>query len=447
MKKVVLASLLTLATAAPTVSHSYAQAPAAQTPAASDVQMSQEEYAAYNNANTQTAPAAKAAAFEAYLKAYPNSAVKLDVLNQMLYAYAQAADQANTLATADRLLAVDPSNIRALTFEVYYRRADADKLTDAAAKTAALDKVAQYAQTAITTLNGSKPAKVPDAEWAQDKTALPTFESALADDALSKKDNAGAITALKAELAADPDDTTKPSPVLQDVYVLAQAYYTATPPDYLNCTWYATRAVTFAPDAYKPQIQPLATYCYTKYHGNKDGYDAMVELTKTNINPPATLATTVTPAPKPEDIVAKTVASTPDLATLAISDKEFMLQYGAATDPKTQTSYADEVFNTVKGKSTQFPGVTVMDGSTAAALKVAVTDDANATKTADFTFQMKEPLKEVPATGTKVDIEGTYASYTPSPLMITMSDGALTVKKAPAAHPAHRATTTHHTTH
>ena len=55
-------------------------------------QMSQEEYAAYNNAETQTTPAAKAAAFEAYLKAYPNSAVKADALQQMLFAYSQAND-------------------------------------------------------------------------------------------------------------------------------------------------------------------------------------------------------------------------------------------------------------------------------------------------------------------------------------------------------------------
>ena len=76
---------------------------------------------------TATTPAAKAQAFEDYLKAYPNSAVKSDVLNQLLYAYNQTGDEAKTLDAADRLLAVDPQNLRALTLEVYYRRADADE--------------------------------------------------------------------------------------------------------------------------------------------------------------------------------------------------------------------------------------------------------------------------------------------------------------------------------
>lgn len=427
MKKVALASLLAVAAAVSSASLAFAQQPAA-----GGIQMSQDEYAAYNNANTQTTAAAKAAAFEAYLKAYPNSAVKVDVLNQILFADSQTGDQAATLNAADRLLAIDPNNLRALTFEVYYRRADADKMTDPAAKQAALEKVATYAQQG---LDAAKPKDMADADFAKLKAATaPTFQSAIADYDLAKKDNAGAIAMLKKEITGDVADTQKASPVLQDVYVLAQAYYTATPPDYLNCAWYATRAAAFAPDAYKPTIQPLATYCYKKYHGSADGYAAMQTAVLTNVDPPAGF--TVTPAPKPEDIVANLIATTPDLATLAVSDKEFVLQYGKPAD-------ADKVFDTVKGKSVEFPDNIVV-AATADQLQVAVTDDAKASKTADFTFNMKEPLKTVPAVGDKITLDGTYASYTQSPLMITMSDGTVVLpKKAPAAvhHPVH------HTTH
>jgi hypothetical protein len=431
MKKVVFASLLAVAGAVPLTSYAFAQQPAAATAPGGQVQMSEAEYADYNAANTATTPAAKAAAFEAYLTKYPKSAVKVDVLNQLLFAYSQTGDQANTLSAADRLLAIDPNNLRALTFEVYYRRADADKLTDPAAKQAALDKVAQYAQTG---LNAPKPKDMTDDAFKQlqAKTA-PTFESAIADDDLAKKDNAGAITELKKEVDSDEPDTEHASPVLQDVYVLAQAYYTSTPPDYLNCTWYATRAATFAPDAYKPSIQPLATYCYKKFHGSADGYDAMQTAVKTNLDPPAGFV--VTPAPKPEDIVAKVIATTPDLATLAISDKEYILQYGKPAD-------ADKVFDTIKGKSVELPGLTVI-AATADSLQVAVSDDAVQSKTADFTFTMKEPLKTIPAVGDKITLDGTYASYTQSPLMITMSDGAVVAPKKPAA-PVHHAPV-HHT--
>ena len=428
MKKVVLVSLLAMAGTVSSASLAFAQQPAA-----GGIQMSQDEYAAYNNANTQTTAAGKAAAFEAYLKAYPSSAVKQDVLNQILFADSQTGDQAATLNAADRLLAIDPNNVRALVFEVYYRRADADKMTDPAAKQAALDKVATYAQQG---LNATKPKDMADADFTKLKaSADPTFESAIADDDLTKKDNAGAIVALKKEINANPADTQKASPVLQDVYVLAQAYYTSTPPDYLNCAWYATRAAAFAPDAYKPTIQPLATYCYKKYHGSADGYAAMQTAVMTSIDPPAGF--TVTPAPKPEDIVSNLIATTPDLASLAISDKEFVLQYGKPED-------AEKVFDTVKGKSVEFPAAVVI-AATADSLQVAVTDDAVASKTADFTFTMKEPLKTLPNVGDKIALDGTYASYTASPMMITMSDGSVVLPKKAA--PEHHTAAHHHHPH
>jgi hypothetical protein len=422
MKKVVLASLLAATTLAPfaLIQPIVAQASGGQGPT-----MSQEEYAKYNTCATATAPAAKVTACEDYLKSYPNSQVKSDVLNQLLYAYNQTGDEAKTLDAADRLLAIEPSNLRALTLEVYYRRADADKLTDPTAKAAALDKVAAYANTG---LNATKPKDVSDADFTTLKNAAsPTFESAIADDDLAKKDNAGAIKELKTEIDADQADTQKPSPVLQDVYVLAQAYYTSTPPDYLNCAWYATRAAAFAPEPYKTQIGKLASYCYTKYHGNADGYAAMQTAVQTNVDPPAGF--TVTPAPKPEDIISNLIATTPDLATLAISDREFVLQYGQPAD-------ADKVFDAVKGKSVEIPGAIVV-AATADQVQVAVSDDSQQAQppTADFTFNMKEPLKTVPKVGDKITLDGTYASYTQKPLMITMSDASVVLpKKAPVHH-------------
>jgi hypothetical protein len=179
----------------------------------------------------------------------------------------------------------------------------------------------------------------------------------------------------------------------------------------------------------------LATYCYKKYHGDATGYDAMTASVQTNLDPPAGFFATIKPAPKPEDIVSNLIATTPDLAALAVSDKEFVLQYGKPAD-------ADKVFDTVKGKATEFPEVTVVS-ATADAILVAVSDDAVQSKTADFTFNMKEPLKTIPAAGTKITIDGTYASYTQSPLMITMSDSELVEKKKPA--PVHH--TPPHRTH
>ncbi len=423
MKKVVLASLLAVAGAVPLASLAYSQQASS-----GGIQMSQDEYAAYNKANTETTAAAKAADFEAYLKAYPNSSVKADVLNQILYADSQVGDETAILSAADRLLAIDPNNLRALVFEIFYKRPEADKMTDPAAKQAALDKVAAYAQQG---LNATKPKDMSDADFAKEKAqASPIFESAIADDDLAKKDNADAITVLKKEIDDNADATTKPSQTLQDVYLLAQAYYSSTPPDYLNCAWYATRAAAFAPAAYKTSIEPYAEYCYKKYHGSSDGYSAMQTAVQTNVDPPAGF--TVTPAPKPADLVANLVATTPDLATLALGDKETALQYGKPED-------AQKVFDSVKGKEVQFPNVTVVS-ATDSQLVLEVSDDAVTSKTPDFTVNLKEPVKTIPQPGDKITVQGTYDSYTASPLMITMSGGSIVApKKAPVAvhHPVH----------
>lgn len=222
------------------------------------------------------------------------------------------------------------------------------------------------------------------------------------------------------------DQTTKPGPLLQDTYTLGTAYYQSTPPDYVNCTWYATRAANFAPEPYKSQMLPLAKFCYKKYHGADDGYDAVTAAVATNLNPPSGF--TIKPAPSPADIVKQVIATTPDLSTLAISDKEFILQNGSPDD-------VGKVWDTVKGKSVQIPDATVVAVSDTA-LQVAVSDDAVQSKTADFTFQLAAPLKTPPAVGDKVTVTGTYASYTPNPIMITMSDGELVEpKKTPAKKP------------
>jgi hypothetical protein len=390
--------------------------------------MSPAEYKAYNDAISTTDPKAKAAALEAYLTAYPQSAVKADTLQLLMGTYSAIPDPAKTLDAADRLLQVDPGNLRALLLEAYFRKSAGDQATDPTAKQAAYDAAAGFAQKGLA---APKPKDMNDADFAKLKTATyPVFYSTIATAALNKKDAATAITNFKAELAAVPPDSTKtPGPLLQDTYTLGQAYYQSTPPDYVNCTWYASRAAAFAPEPYKSQMLPLAKYCYKKYHGGDDGYDAVTTAVQTSLNPPAGF--TIKPAPSPADIVAGVIASTPDLATLAVSDKEFILANGKPED-------AAKVWDTIKGKSVQFPDTTVIS-VTDTALLVAVSDDAVQSKTADFTFQLAAPLKTPPVPGAKVTVTGTYASYTPSPVMITMSDGAVVEpKKAPVHHTTHR---------
>ena len=126
MRKAVVASLLAVASVAPGARFGFSQAAAASAQG-TGVQMPQAEYNDYTAAENQTTPQTKAPALEAYLTKYPNSSVKADVLQQLMVAYS-SFDQAKTLDTADRVLQVDPNNLRAITLEVYFRKAQADQV-------------------------------------------------------------------------------------------------------------------------------------------------------------------------------------------------------------------------------------------------------------------------------------------------------------------------------
>src|ERR1700678_2787231 len=166
MKKVVVASLLAFACVACVAGTAEAQPQVTlgsnQQSSTGGVQMSPAEYNAYNSAITQTDPKAKAAALEAYLAAYPQSSVKASVLEQLMGSYSSIPDAAKTLDAADRLLQVDPNNIRAYVFEVYFRRTSAEQTADAAGKQAGLDKAADYAQKGLA---ATKPAEMSDADF------------------------------------------------------------------------------------------------------------------------------------------------------------------------------------------------------------------------------------------------------------------------------------------
>ena len=453
MKKVLLSSLLACAVCAPG-SAFLAAAQTAPAPAAGPAgqggncpPMPDAEYKAYTDATGQAQPQAQASALEAYLTAFPNSCVKPATLQMLLAAYSKF-DAAKTLDAADRILQIDPNNLQALYAEALLRRGAGDSATDPAAKQAAYDAAAAAAQKGLA---APKPAGLSDTDYGQLKsTSTPVFYGAIGAAALNKKDAPAAIEAFTKELQSVPaDQTTKPGQILQDTYFLALAYMQSTPPDYLTCAFYGARFIAYAPEPYKSQVAPTAKYCYRKYHGGDDGFDAVTPVAQANLTPPAGFKDSIKPAPTNADLATQAIQSTPDLATLAVSDKEFILQYGTPDQ-------AAKVWDTIKGKSVQIPDAVVI-ASTPTQLQVSVSDDAKQSKTADFTFNMKQQeeattaaqkkaqaaVAAATAVGQTVTLQGTYDSFTPKPLMITMSDGEAVVKAAPKA-PAAHAPAAHH---
>ncbi len=441
MKKVSLASLLACAVLASHLpSMCYAQAaPAGQSACPP---MADTEYKPYTDAMGQTAPAAKAAAIEAYLSAFPQSCVKLPTLEVLMTTYYQLNDAAKAVDTADRVLQLDPNNPRAFVVEAVFRKALSESLTDPTAKQAALDAAAGFAQKGLAV---TKPAAMSDADFKALQTAVtPSLYSVIGAAALNKKDGNTAVDAFKKELASVPEAQTKtPGPQLQDTYFLGIAYLQSNPPDALSCAFYVARFVAYAPEPYKSQYAPQGKWCYHKYHGGDDGYDAVVAAATANLNPPAGFQASIKPAPTPAEQIHGIITSTSDLGTLAIDDKEMVFQYGSPED-------AAKVWDSIKGKSVQIEGVVI--AATPTQLQLAVSNDAKASKTADFTFNMKAPEEQTgtaaqkaaakktqdaitaaTAVGQTVTVAGTYDSYTPKPTMITMTDGEVVLPKAKPA--------------
>ena len=111
-------------------------APAQTQPAASQPQQKKEikdpaEYNAYVGAVQQTDANAKISGLEAFLAQYPNSVMKEDALELLMVAYQQANNQAKMLDTAQRILQVNPNNLRALALLSYIKRAQAEAGQDA----------------------------------------------------------------------------------------------------------------------------------------------------------------------------------------------------------------------------------------------------------------------------------------------------------------------------
>ena len=404
------------------------------------------EYNAYQMFSTQTDPKQKASAGESFLEKYPQSVVKAAVLDALLDTYQQAGDPQKVVDTANKLLQVDPNSMKAILYSVMIKKQQCGQKSDVPT----CDDAAVMAQKGLQT---PKPAATSDDDWKRMTTvAHPIFHSAIAlDAALSKKDFKLAQQEYTAELQMYTDEQSK-SQGLVDTLQLAQAYsQPGATQDLPKAVYLYARVWAYAPPQYKAQIEPKLEYYYKKYHGGLDGLDQLKEQAKNGEKlPPGTPI--ITQAKTPAEQIHDLLASTPDLKSLALADKETVLALGSKDD-------ADKLWALLKDQQTQVPG-TVIDAD-ANSIKVAVTQDAKDTKTADFVVNLKKPLADADlnviqpgfefksATG-GAQLVGTYDSYTQTPATPTTAQAAVIVlrdgeyipekkKAAPVHHaPAHR---------
>jgi tetratricopeptide (TPR) repeat protein len=374
------------------------------------------EFNAYQVATTQSDLKAKASGLEDFLKTYPQSVVKKAVLDMLVDTYQGLGDADNALSAASRLLQVDPNNMKAIFLSVAIKKSQCQKTSD----TQACDDAGTLAAKGLTV---PKDAAISDADWKkQTGASYPIYHSAVAlDDVISKKDFKAAVSEYRTELMLYPPDQTTSGTGLVDTLNLAEAYVKPDARDLVQAIWFYARAWSFAPPAYKDQIEPKLEYYYKKYHGGLDGLDAIKTQAAATLFPPAGFA--IVPAPTPADIAHKVVAETPDLAALNLEDKEFIL----ANAPKED---ADKLWTVMKGKATPVPGKVVE--ATASVIKLAVTQDAKDANIPDFIVNLKTPLadKDVPAAGFEfklqpaAELDGTYDTYTQVPATATLAQTA-----------------------
>jgi hypothetical protein len=364
------------------------------------------------------------------------------VLDQLVDCYQAAGDADGLVNAAQRLLQVDPGNLKAILYSVLIKKQQCAKNNDQAT----CDDAAALAQKGLAL---TKPAATSDADWQKlTHAAFPIFHSAVAADDTVKKDNKGAQQEYLDELKLYSPDESKTAG-LNDTLLLAQAYaQPGSTQDLKTAVWYFARVWALAPAQYKSQIEPKLEYYYKKYHGDLTGLDDIKAKAATSLNPTADY--NPTPAKSPQDQIHDLIASTPNLDSLALSDKETILGMGSKDD-------ADKMWAVLQGKSTQVPGIVI--AATADQIQVAVTEDAKASKVADFIVNLKKPLTTAELatvqpgfefkTSPEAQLEGTYDTYkqvaatdtTSASAQVVLKDGVYVPveKKTPVHHaPAHR---------
>jgi tetratricopeptide (TPR) repeat protein len=406
-----------------------APAAAAQAPVIKDPA----EYNAYVGAIQQKDPAAQISGLEAFMAQYPNSVMKVAALQTLMQDYQQTGNQQKTIDTATKLVAADPTNVRAMALLAYFDRLKAQG-GDPNAKQDLAD-AKKYGQMGLDALpKFTKPEGTSDADYQKMKDQMAgIFNAAIGIADLTDKDYDDARKDLRAAADLNPTD-------FSIVYPLALAYAGPTPPDPkippdpINAIWYAARASVVAPSPqYQQQIEKYARNQYIKYHGGDDGWTDVLAQAKASPTPPANF--TIKPAPTPPEQAHNMVVSTPpdkmDFATW-----EFVLSNGTKEDQ-------DVVWNAIKGKPVQMNGTVIK--ATAEEFDIAGSSDDIEAKKADITltFEEKVPLKLIPKEGASLDFQGEPASYTPNPFMMVMEKGKLLkaaaptpAKKAPVHHKA-----------
>jgi len=365
---------------------------------------------------------------ETFVTQYPASVVKVEALEQAMAAYQQSGNQAKVEDTANRILQLDPSNIRALAIVTFIKRIQATQQGSAPLA----QEAANQAKKGLAALPGwTRPEGVTEPEFEKLRNQMAViFNGAAGFGALQAKEYPNAKNYYLKSLQIDPTN-------MQDTYQLAIALLESSPID-LTGFWYAAKAINLASSqnnqAAAQGINAYAKAKYQRYHGNAEGWDQFVQSTanQTTPPPPANLEKVITKAPTPQELACKAVQEN-DPGQLSFSDWEFILQYRDAAPCNKDA--AEKVWAAIQAKEKNGEAklkITVkVISASKDSLDVAITDDNQQANKADLHVVLEKPVLKPPAPNAMTDVVGVITSYTPSPFMFTMEKAELPGAKAP----------------
>ncbi len=413
-------------------------APAGQAASAAQGQQKKEiknpaEYNAYVNAIQQPNAAQKAQLLEAFLQSYPQSVMKEDALELLMAAYQQSGDAQKTLDAAQRVLQTNPNNVRALALLAYNYRAAASnggpQMQDN------LAKAKQYGEQGLQALqNMQKPADMSDSDFIKlhNETGA-IFDGAVGFAALQAKDYATAQNDFQQAVSWESQ------PNIADIYPLATADLEAKPMNPAGF-WFIVKAANLAQGGTQQTILDYGKKKYIRYHGSDQGWDQLVNDAKASpsVMPPAGFTVAAAPPPPSPAEQAADLVKTKKPTDMSFAEWELVLSSG-------NQQAADTVWNAIKNKAVKL--VASVISATPSTVQLAGSDDDIDAKKADITLTMDKaiPSRLMPQLGAMQAFQGTIASYTPNPFLMTMTDGILLDKNGKPLTTTTPAT--HHTTH
>ena len=334
--------------------------------------------------------------------------------------------------TAQKVLLVNPCNLRALAVLAFSKRAMAEANQNPQQNFADSGQFAEKGLQCLPT--AARPEGTTPEEWEKLKAQTKVIFSGAAGTAalLQAKDYAKAQQYLRAEVEADPNN-------LVEVYHLALAYLAPGPTEKdVDGLFFIARAVNLQTGAGRDAIAKFGKSKYVKYHGSEEGWTDLLAQTANTQLPPANFTITKYVPPTPAEQAA-TLIKSKKVEEMSFAEWQMVLSEGTPED-------AEKVWTVLKGKPLQMVAHVISIDTSGKATKLMLagsSDDVDAKRAdIDLTMSAAIPAKDMPKEDTDFQFQGTPVSYVAKPFVMTMDDGALLVAAKPKP-PVHKKPTPH----